>query len=41
MYHCEGGCGVISSSGELLAQSNTAGKEEVLVYELEIRLEGR
>ena len=41
MYRCEGGCGVISSSGELLAQSNTAGKEEILVYELEISLEGR
>ena len=36
MYHCEGGCGVISATGELLAQSNTDGQEEVLVYELEI-----
>ena len=35
-YHCEGGCGVISAGGELLAQSNTEGKEEVLLYELKI-----
>ena len=37
MYQCEGGCGVISGAGKLLAQSNTEGKEEILVYELEIR----
>ena len=36
MYQCEGGCGVISATGELLAQSNTDGKEEILIYELEI-----
>ena len=35
-YHCEGGCGVISADGELLVQSNTNGKEEVLLYELKI-----
>ncbi len=36
MYPCEGGGGVISASGQLLAQSNTDGKEEILIYELEI-----
>lgn len=36
MYQCEGGCGVISATGELLAQSNTDGREEILIYELEI-----
>jgi predicted amidohydrolase len=36
MYQCDGGCGVISATGELLAQSNTDGKEEILIYELEI-----
>ena len=36
MYQCEGGCGVISPTGELLAQSNTNGKEEILIFELEI-----
>jgi len=37
MYQCEGGWGVISATGELLASSNTEGKEEVLVYELDMR----
>jgi predicted amidohydrolase len=36
MYTCDGGCGVISAAGELLAHSNTDGKEEILIYELEI-----
>tara|TARA_B100000809_G_scaffold266375_1_gene328798 strand:+ start:2193 stop:3191 length:999 start_codon:yes stop_codon:yes gene_type:complete len=35
-YQCEGGCGVISAAGELLAHSNTDGKEEILIYELDI-----
>jgi len=36
MYQCEGGCGVISANGELLDQSNIDGKEEILIFELEI-----
>jgi hypothetical protein len=36
MYQCEGGWGVISATGELLASSNTEGKEAVLVYELDM-----
>ena len=36
MYQCEGGCGVISATGGMLAQSNTEGKEEILIYELKI-----
>ncbi len=31
---CEGGCYVISKTGEVLAESNVNGKEEILIYDL-------
>jgi predicted amidohydrolase len=36
MYSCEGGCGVISATGELLAQSNSDGREEILIWKLKL-----
>jgi len=33
---CEGGCYVISKTGEVLAESNVDGKEEILIYDLNV-----
>jgi omega-amidase len=35
-YRCKGGLAVISPEGELLAQSDPAGNEEILVYDLSV-----
>jgi predicted amidohydrolase len=37
VYKCVGGCVVYSSNGEVLAKANREGKEEILLYNLEIR----
>lgn len=35
-YPCKGGCAVISAEGEILAKTDPAGNEEILVYDLNI-----
>ncbi|MFM1550441.1 MAG: carbon-nitrogen hydrolase family protein [Lentisphaeria bacterium] len=37
MYDCKGGSVVYSAKGAVLAQANREGKEEMLIYDLEIR----
>ena len=36
IHHCKGGCVIYSASGEMLAKSNREGREEVLIYDLEV-----
>lgn len=35
-YRCKGGCAVISPEGEILAKTDPAGNEEILVYDLNL-----
>jgi predicted amidohydrolase len=34
IFDCRGGCAVISGQGEVLAQANCEGREEILHYQL-------
>jgi predicted amidohydrolase len=36
MKNCKGGCVVYSASGEVLAKANREGREETLIYDLEL-----
>ncbi|MBI3991404.1 MAG: carbon-nitrogen hydrolase family protein [Candidatus Omnitrophica bacterium] len=38
IYDCKGGCFVYSSSGEVLAKSNTEGREEILIFDLNLTI---
>lgn len=35
-YECKGGCAVISSNGTILSKTDPAGREEILIYDLEL-----
>ncbi|MFH0963117.1 MAG: hypothetical protein V2A58_03795, partial [Planctomycetota bacterium] len=36
MHDCKGGCAVYSPAGDLLAQANTEGREEILLHDLRL-----
>ncbi|MBI4027826.1 MAG: hypothetical protein HY360_22765 [Verrucomicrobia bacterium] len=37
VYNCKGGCVIYSASGRVLAKANRRGKEEILIYNLNLR----